>query len=72
MVNATVALIVISWYCQKDGFVNSTVCIAGLIEFSFISFEGGHPPKFTLIKGGGGMGKNYRLREGGMQLRNGS
>ena len=54
MVNATVALIVISWYCQKDGFVNSTVCIAGLIEFSFISFEWGHPPKFTLIKGGGG------------------
>ena len=63
--NATVVLIVISWYCQKDGFVNCTVCIADLIEFSFFSFAGGLVTRKNLpLLGGGPMVKNL-LTEGG-------
>ena len=63
MANATVVLIVIKWYCQKDGFVNCTVCIDCLIEFSFSFFLGGVTQK-NLPLLGGAMGKNL-LTEGG-------
>ena len=57
--NATVVLIVIKRYCQKDGFVNCTVCIDCLIEFSFSFFLGGGVTQKIYPYWGGPWEKTY-------------